>query len=140
MQTMTTRRCSALVSVTSLARHRLLLAVIAATSAWAAQSAEPQIMRLNIQPPKDYFREECFVLEVGNKLSFKLTTPHPIDFNLHYHQNDGQTTFPVKQVVKSQLSKQFVAQSAGVYCFNATNLEDQQDAYDVVLSYAIATQ
>jgi hypothetical protein len=46
--------------------------------------------------------------------------------------------YPDRLVVKSQHSKQLTAESAGVYCFMATNLDDQPDAFDVVINYEIS--
>jgi hypothetical protein len=41
--------------------------------------------------------------------------------------------------VTSQHSKRIVAESAGTYCFMATNASDQADAFDVVINYEITT-
>jgi hypothetical protein len=51
--------------------------------------------------------------------------------------------YPVKLVVKSKHSKQLIADSAelaGPYCFMATNIQDQPDAFDVVINYEISAR
>jgi hypothetical protein len=137
---MTSQRTPATDSVNAVTRHRLLIGVVAALGALVAQAAGPTTLQLPMQPMKDYFREACFTLDVGQQLTYQLSTPHAIDFNLHHHQPDGGMGYPVKLVVKSKHSKQLVAESAekaGPYCFMATNLQDQPGAFDVVINYEI---
>lgn len=95
-------------------------------------------IKLPMQAQKDYFREKCFTLERGQQLAYDLSTRHPIEFNLHHHPADGGMVYPDRLVVKSQHSKRIVADSAGVYCFMATNLDDYPGAFDVVINYEIA--
>jgi hypothetical protein len=121
-------------------RKRLLIGFATLFSAFTVQAASSVKMTLPMEAPKDYFREQCFTLELGNKLTYKVSTPHPIEFNLHHHRNDGQTVYPEKLVVKSQLSRQLVAESAGVYCFMATNVADQSGPFNVVLNYEITAK
>jgi hypothetical protein len=45
--------------------------------------------------------------------------------------------FPDRLIVKAQHSKRIVAESAGAYCFMATNIGDQPDAFDVVNNYEL---
>jgi len=97
-------------------------------------------MTLKMQTPKDYFRESCFALEIGQRLAYKLSTPNPIEFNLHHHRPDGQMVYPDRLVVKSQHEKQMIVQSAGVYCFMATSLADQPGPFDVVINYEITAR
>jgi hypothetical protein len=140
---MTSQRASATDSVNAVTRHRLLVGVVAAMGALVAQAAGPQTVQLPMQPMKDYFREACFTLEVGQQLTYQLSTRHPIEFNLHHHQPDGGMGYPVKLVVKSKHSKQLLAESAdkaGPYCFMATNLQDQPGAFDVVINYEITAR
>jgi hypothetical protein len=109
-------------------------------SAFAAQAADPVTVTLSMEAPKDYFREQCFTLELGSKLSYTLKTAHPIEFNLHHHLNDGQTVYPERLVVKSQFAKQLIAESAGVYCFSTANLVEQPGKFDVFITYEIAAK
>lgn len=118
-------------------RHRLLVGCVAALGALAAHAA-PLTMKLTMQPQKGYFTEQCFTLEKGQQLSYQFSTRHPIEFNLHHHRADGATLFPDRLVVKSQHAKQIIAESAGAYCFMATNANDQAGAYEVVVKYEIA--
>lgn len=119
-------------------RHRVLIGLVVAMSAFVAQSAAgPQTAKLEMQPQKDYFRETCFTLQVGQQLSYQLSTAHPVEFNLHHHKSDGTMGYPDKLVVKSKHSKQLVAESAGAYCFMATNLADQPGDFEVVINYEI---
>jgi hypothetical protein len=118
----------------------LLIGFVAVMSALVAQAAGPQTAKLAMQPQKDYFRETCFTLESGQQLSYQLSTAHPIEFNLHYHQPDGGMSYPDKLVVKSKHSKQLLNAPAGPYCFMATNLADQPGGFDVVINYEITAK
>lgn len=119
-------------------RQRLLVGLVAAMGAFVAQAAGPQSAKLAMQAQKDYFRETCFSLESGQQLAYRLSTQHPIEFNLHHHRSDGAMVYPDKLVVKSSHSKQLLAESAGAYCFMATNLADQPGAFEVVINYEIS--
>ncbi|HEY5758882.1 MAG TPA: hypothetical protein VIU34_23805 [Steroidobacter sp.] len=120
--------------------NSLLFGFVAVMGALVAQAAGPQTAKLAMQPQKDYFRETCFTLENGQQLSYQLSTAHPIEFNLHHHQSDGTMSYPDKLVVKSKHSKQLLAESAGAYCFMATNLADRPGAFDVVINYEITAK
>ncbi|MDY6946128.1 MAG: hypothetical protein SXG53_10440 [Pseudomonadota bacterium] len=140
---MTSHRTPAGNSVNAVTRHRLLVGLVAALGAFVAQASGPKTVQLAMQPMKDYFRETCFVLDVGQQLTYELNTRHPVEFNLHHHRADGSMSYPVKLVVKSKHSKQLIAESAelaGPYCFMATNVQDQPGAFDVVINYEIAAR
>lgn len=119
------------------AARRLSIGFVIAMGTLAAQAAGPQTMNLPMKPQKGFFTERCFTLESGQKLAYQFSTRHPIEFNLHHHRADGETKFPDRLVVKSQHSKQLVAESAGAYCFMATNPQAQPDAFDVAINYEI---
>ena len=125
----------------AITRHRLLLGLVAACSAFVAQSAAgPQTATLEMQSQKNYFRETCFTLQGGQTLSYQLSTAHPVEFNLHYHQPDGAMSYPDKLLVKSKHAKQLVDAPAGPYCFMATNLVDQPGEFNVVINYEITAR
>jgi hypothetical protein len=126
--------------VKAVTRNRLLVGVVAAMGTFVAQAAGPQTVQLPMQAQKNYFRETCFVLESGQQLAYKLSTAHPVDFNVHYHQPDGGMSYPDKLVVKSKHSKLLADAPAGAYCFMATNLDDQPDAFEVVINYEITSR
>ena len=140
LQTVIQHRAPAGDSVNAVIRQRRFIGLIALMGAIAVQAATPLTMKMEMQPQKDFFREQCFKLERGQQLSYELSTRYPIEFNLHHHPADGSTVFPDRLLVKSQHSKQIVAESAGSYCFMATNPKDQAGAFDVVMKYAISTQ
>ena len=135
MHTLASRRMQS-----SLARYRLFIGIIAGASALAAHAAEPQTMKLTMEAQKNYFAEKCFKLGRGQQLAYQVSTRHPIDFNLHHHPEGGDTVFPDRLVVKSQHSKQIIAESAGSYCFMATNLNDQPGGFEVVINFQITSQ
>lgn len=114
--------------------------LVIAIGAFAAQAAGLQTMKLEMQAQKDYFRERCFTLEAGQQLTYQLSTSRPIEFNLHHHTADGAMVYPDRLLVKSKHSKQLVAESAGGYCFMATNLIDHADAFEVVINYEITAR
>lgn len=124
--------------VSDFTRHRPLIGLIVAMSAFGAQAAGPQTMKLTMKPQKGFFTEQCFTLESGQQLAYQFNTRHPIEFNLHHHPANGETVFPDRLIVKSQHSKRIVAASAGAYCFMATNVSEQSGAFDVVINYEIS--
>lgn len=134
---MISHRAPTIYSVNAVARHRLLIGSVAVMGALVAQASGPQTMQLAMQAQTGYFTEKCFTLESGQQLAYQFSTRHPIEFNLHHHRPDGVTLYPDRLVVKSRHSKQIVAESAGAYCFMATNLNDQPGAFDVVINYEI---
>jgi hypothetical protein len=134
---MISHRTPTIASAKTVTRHRLLIGLVAAMGMLAAQAAAPITMKLSMKAQKGFFTEQCFTLASGQQLAYQLSTSHPIDFNLHHHPAGGQTVFPDRLVVKSQHAKQIVAESAGAYCFMATNVKDQPDAFDVVINYEI---
>lgn len=95
-------------------------------------------MTLAMKANKGFFTEQCFTLESGQKLAYRLSTRHPVEFNLHHHTADGNTLFPDRLVVNSEHTKQLVATSAGAYCFMATNPNEQPGAFEVVVKYEIS--
>jgi hypothetical protein len=97
-------------------------------------------MKLSLQAAKGAFTEQCFLLEVGQHLSYQFSTQHPIEFNLHHHPASGPTVFPDRLVVKSQHSNQIAVESAGAYCFMATNSDDQPAAFDILVKYEISAK
>lgn len=121
------------------ARALVLATFVFALGSLAIQAAESKTVKMSMQPPKNFFLEQCFTLERGQKLSYTLATPQPIKFNLHHHPENGPTVFPDRLLVKSQHSKQITAAAAGEYCFMTTNPVDQPSAFDVVVSYEITT-
>jgi hypothetical protein len=135
---MTSHRTPAIDSVNAVTRHRVLIGFVAVVGAFAAQAATPLTMKLEMEAHKGYFAERCFKLESGQKLAYQLSTSHPIEFNLHHHPADGSTVIPDQLTVKSQHSKQIVAESGGEYCFMATNVDKQPAPYDVVINYQIS--
>jgi hypothetical protein len=138
---MTSHRACVIASSNSVTRHRLLVGFVAAMTALVAQSAAgPQAVQLEMQAQKNFFRETCFTLASGQQLSYQLSTPHPVEFNLHYHQPDGAMSYPDKLVVKSKHSKQLLDAPAGPYCFMATNLVDQPGEFNVVINYEITAR
>jgi hypothetical protein len=121
----------------AVAQHRFLIGLAVVVGAFAAHAASSQTVTLSMQTPKDYFAEKCFTLESGQQLTYRFSTRSPVEFNVHHHPEKGATVFPDRLVVKSQHSKQIVAQSSGEYCFMAKNVQEQPGAFDLVISYEI---
>ena len=133
---MTQHRATSIDFVNAVTRHRLLVGLVIAMTALAAH-ADTRTMTLPMEAGKDYFMERCFKLELGQQLAYQVSTRHAIDFNVHHHPGDGETVFPDKRVVRAEHSNRIVAESAGVYCFMATNVEDHPSSFDVVIEYEI---
>lgn len=139
-QTLTPPSIMTIDTVNAVTRQHLLIGIVATLCAVAAQAAAPQSMKLTMQPQKGYFTEQCFTLERGQQLAYRFSTRHPVEFNLHHHPANADTVFPDRLIVKSQHSKRIVAESAGAYCFMATNIDEQPGAFDIVVSYEISAQ
>jgi hypothetical protein len=135
---MNSHRATTIDSVKAVTRQRLLIGVVAVMGAFVAQATTPSTLNLKMKARKGYFSERCLKLDRGQQLAYQLSTRHPVEFNLHHHPDAGDTVFPDRLTVKSQHSKQIVAQSGGEYCFMATNPKDQPGAFDVVITYEIS--
>lgn len=78
--------------------------------------------------PEGQFAETCFAVEPGAMLEIEVSTPHPVDFNVHFHVGN-ETTFPVKDVISSTARYALRVADAGEYCLMFTNREATSAAY-----------
>lgn len=109
------------------------------TPAPAGDSPFQHSETISVQPNRGYFTEHCLNLGPRQRLEYRMRSPFPVDFNVHYHGPD-ETAYPVaKQQARNQ-SGTFEAAGEGTHCFMWTNREDREKAYRIELRYKIAPE
>ncbi|GAA5141492.1 hypothetical protein [Thalassotalea piscium] len=83
----------------------------------------PAFEQINVDVPADSPHEECFFLDTETVINYRYKSSEPLDFNLHYHDDNGMTylvdlpkSSSSENLVKDLINKQ-------VYClmwFNST--------------------
>lgn len=84
-----------------------------------------------------YSREHCLKLAAGSALDFHFETSQPVDFNIHHHPDQGDTTFPLRQSVAKSLARSVPIKDAGEYCFQWKNPADRLAEFPITLTYQV---
>jgi hypothetical protein len=122
---------------TAIANARCVLAVFALGT--SARSAAAETLELPMLAHKGYFSELCIDVGKGQRLAYELRTPYAVDFNLHHHPDGGGTVFPERLPLRSQHSNELTTESAGLYCFMATNLDNRPETFVLRVSYEVSS-
>ncbi len=64
--------------------------------------------------------EPCFAMALADRLEWEFSSDAPLDFNLHYHQEDA-IFFPVDKKNLDQDQDVFIATGSRQYCMMWTN-------------------
>jgi hypothetical protein len=77
--------------------------------------------------------EDCFEMNAGQILEYSFEAEKPVNFNIHYHEDD-KMFFPVSE--DSVVSKRgtFIAEKKQYYCFMLTNPYQRVISFDYQLS------
>jgi hypothetical protein len=59
--------------------------------------------------------EECFTLDVGERIDFYFTSTAPLAFNIHYHDANA-VVMPIERLRTNAESGEFAADRKEVYC------------------------
>jgi hypothetical protein len=104
-----------------------------------ARPVAAETVDLVMEAHKGYFSERCIDLGKGQQLSYELRTPYAVDFNLHHHPHGGETVFPERLRLESRHSNVLIAESAGPYCFMATNPDNRAGKFLLRVSYEVSS-
>ncbi|HEY8518950.1 MAG TPA: hypothetical protein VIN61_02625 [Gammaproteobacteria bacterium] len=126
------------VLATIASRRGLVSSLLAVAAACARPASAVETVQMPMQAHRGYFSEHCFVLSQGQRLAYEVHTPHAVDFNLHHHPAEGGTVFPDRLRLAARHANEIVAESGGVYCFQAANPEDRGQGYVLTVSYDVS--
>jgi hypothetical protein len=90
--------------------------VAAAPLAFAAEPARPNWQSLDTTLEPGKVLEHCDALEKGEKRRYHWKSSAPVDFNVHYHQ-EQEVFYPVKRDAMRGDGGTFVAKSGQEYCW-----------------------
>lgn len=128
-----------LATVPAAIRHCFALVLVAAAACLLPmQASAAQTVQLQMQAHQGYFSERCMQLTAGQRLAYEVSTPQPIDFNLHHHPEAGGTEYPDRLWVESRHAKQILIASSGVYCFMAKNPATRPQAFEIKIEYGLS--
>lgn len=87
-----------------------------------------QIKRAN-----NYFLEQCYRYPAHARVSYEFTSPHAVDFNIHYHaKKDGLQLISDLKLV-SHSKGEFTSDGLQPYCFMWTNREQRTAPFTLEL-------
>lgn len=105
------------------------VAANADATAWTARQN-------TLAPYKGAFNEFCVTAEKNQHLMIEVRTPHPIDFNVHFHA-PKKTLFPVKERVVAHAEYDVLAGRSGEYCLMWTNAQKLKDSFTIDTRYRV---
>lgn len=112
------------------------LSLIAAWAGAAQSNAASEHWDVTMQTARHYMHEQCIEIDKGRRLAYRITTPRPVDFNIHHHSEAG-TDFPVKTMIERSLEGELAIPQSGEYCFMWQNPRQTPEAFTVELDYQI---
>lgn len=89
-----------------------------------------------LAPYQGAFNEFCIMANKSQHLEIEVRTPHPIDFNVHFHAPE-KTLFPVKERVVAHADFDVLAERTGEYCLMWKNPRKLQDSFTVKTRYRV---
>lgn len=108
-------------------------ALVAALSSPASAGAAPSTWQVPMEPDPGYYVEQCLHLRAGETVDYRLESPYPVDFNVHYDVN-GDTLYPTRLNHITRHNGRVQARTEGDYCFMWINNERQQTHYRIRLT------
>lgn len=115
-----------------------LMTLVASWSGAAAATEGWQDTPVTMIGVANYFREVCREFSAGDKVEYRFTSAHPVNFNIHHHPNSS-TVFLLKKESLAELSGNFTAATNDHYCFTWTNLvELGAQEWDVQLQHRVS--
>lgn len=70
--------------------------------------------------------EDCKKLETGETISYSFAALNTLDFNIHYHDEAGNTSYLVQKTAVDSDEGSALANRYGHYCLSWTNRSHQQ--------------
>lgn len=72
---------------------------------------------------ENYFAERCIEFDAGEKIVYRYKSPHPLNFNIHYHPQQG-IEYKIQKEKISEFTGEFTSVAKQEYCFTWTNPTD----------------
>jgi hypothetical protein len=120
-------------------RHPLIMMlaawVLVTGPAFAEEAKAPAESTKAISLPANEFHEECMELAAGQHLGYSFRSAAPLEFNIHYHQ-DNKILYPVLKKDVTTLAGAFTAPRDDGYCLMWRN--PAKRAVDLVYRFGTA--
>lgn len=118
---------------------RTIAALAVLASSLASHAAAPATtLEIAMQAHAGYFVERCMQFPGARQtLSIDVHTPHPVDFNIHFH-TETATEFPLKLELAGHYEGTVTLPSGGEYCFMWRNTADHEADFTIRLQYETA--
>lgn len=113
----------------------MALAMGLSTNAGAAE--DWQEMSIEIGAAKHSFSERCVNIDAQQKVQYRFQSPHPTDFNIHYHTGE-KTSFKRKEKRVAELEGEFESDAQQEFCFMWTNKERREADLNFTLHYKVS--
>lgn len=111
-----------------------LLLIAASPLALAGRPFPPDGIDLEIRmgTPEHYMHETCWDFPPGRELAYAFESPHPVDFNIHYH-TVAATEMPVSIDGGTMHSGRLSLGGGGERCFMWTNPVQRPEGFSIFL-------
>lgn len=116
----------------------LSLLFLIANQAIGETSVETHTMRVEMRGSNNFMKEQCVKFSAGDSVHYTFSSPHPLDFNVHYH-TDTATEFPAKETNVTSFSGELLVQDAQEFCFMWTNKNRMDARWKFDLIYSVRT-
>ena len=101
-----------------------------ATEAW-------QEMLIKVGAAKHSFSEQCINIDAQQKVQYRFQSPHPTDFNIHYH-TEAETGYKRNEKQVAVLEGEFESDAQQEFCFMWANKERRSADWNFTLHYQIS--
>jgi hypothetical protein len=99
------------------------VAVLLSLAPWATALAGDELLQhveRDVSLAAGKFEEPCLAMALGDRLEYLFSSDEPLDFNIHYHQEDG-IFFPVDKKKLRAHQGEYIASGSRQYCLMWTN-------------------
>jgi len=108
---------------------------VAGSQAMAADSNK-QVRTLSMAAYAGYFQEFCTRMPADRQLRVAINSPHPLDFNVHYHVGN-ETHYLIKERVADLEWRSAALPAEGEYCFEVKNPGDAGAPFEALIEYRL---
>lgn len=84
----------------------------------------------------NYMREFCIKFQQDDEVQYRFESEHPVNFDIHYHPDNG-TQFKVRKDVVTQLTGKFSSEATQAYCFTWRNKHELDLDWNITLHYTV---
>ena len=115
-----------------------VIALAMSFSAKAVAAEDWQEMLIKIGAAKHSFSEQCINIDAQQKVQYRFQSPHPVDFNIHYH-TEAETAFKRKEKQVAVLEGAFESDAQQEFCFMWGNKERRNEDWNFTLYYQVSS-